>query len=183
MRKKKVALVVGHRKRKPGAYGNAGLSEFQYNSILVNDIFSSLLGSDDVDVRIFYRDDKPGGYGEKMKRLHKRIDAWGADFSISFHFNACDKTWVNGHEILYCSNAGRRAAKILDKHFDKNLNNRDRNIKRRKKNQRGGGFLCRGRSVCVISEPFFASHQDKFVRGTDGYEVLKKSYIDAIKEI
>jgi len=37
-KKVKVALVVGHRKYKPGAYGSCGVSEFDYNSKLAQDI-------------------------------------------------------------------------------------------------------------------------------------------------
>lgn len=177
---KKVALVVGHRSLKKGAYGNAGVSEFDYNSALAKEIKKALKDSKDVEIEIFYRDNLFGGYGEKMKRLHKRIDEWGADYSISLHFNAAGREDINGHEVLYCSSRGKKLAKKLNKLFTKYLGNKDRKIKKRTKKQRGGGFLCRGKSVCVLAEPFFAAHQKKFMPGTDGYNNLLIAYLGFI---
>jgi len=180
---KKIALVVGHRKGAQGAWGNAGVSEWAFNKRLAEDIRRDLGGNEEVDVRIFFRDDLPGGYGEKMKRLHKRIDTWGADYSISMHFNAAGKESVTGHEVLYCSKRGKKAAKIFDKYFDRYLKNRDRNILKRGRKDRGGGFLCRGKSICVLVEPFFAAHQKQFMPGLPMWDELRQAYVDAIKEI
>jgi len=183
MSSKKVALVVGHRKHAQGAWGNAGMSEWVFNSRLARRIKERLDGSG-VETKIFYRDERPGGYGERMKRLHRRIDDWGADYSISLHFNAAGDSRVNGHEVLYCSKAGKRAAKILNDSFSRLLPaSRDRGIKKRTRKQRGGGFLCRGRSVCVLAEPFFAAHQDKFVPGIHGWDALVDAYVDAILQM
>jgi len=176
---KKIALVVGHRSLKRGAYGNAGLSEFVFNSLLVKALYQR--GAKGATLGIFFRDDMPGGYGEKMKRLHKRIDEWEADYSISFHFNAAGREDINGHEVLYCSKRGKRLAKKLDEIFDRYLKNRDRDIKKRTKKQRGGGFLCRGNSVCVLAEPFFASHQDKYMPGTKGWFRLLDAYSEFLE--
>jgi N-acetylmuramoyl-L-alanine amidase len=181
--KTKVALVVGHRKGAQGAWGNAGWSEYRYNKRLAEYIEDRLRSSDDVKVKIFYRDDMTGGYGEKMKRLHKRIDKWGADYSVSMHFNAAGKESVNGHEVLYCSKMGKKAAKVFDAALDRHLNNQDRSIKRRRRKERGGGFLCRGRSVCVLVEPFFAAHQDEYMPGTEGWERLATAYVEAVEEL
>ncbi|ADV46446.1 N-acetylmuramoyl-L-alanine amidase family protein [Nitratifractor salsuginis] len=178
---KKIALVVGHRKNAQGAWGNAGVSEFKYNSHLAEAIKDKL---DQVgfggEVKIFFRDDLPGGYGEKMKRLHKRIDEWGADYSVSMHFNAAGRQDVNGHEVLYCSKTGRKVAEIFDEALDHSLKNKDRKIKKKTRKDRGGGFLCRGKSVCVLVEPFFAAHQKEYMPGTPGYDALLHAYANAI---
>ena len=179
---RKVALVVGHRKKSQGAWGNAGWSEYRFNSKLAKKI-KKTLSSDDIAVKIFYRDDEWGGYGEKMKRLHKRIDEWGSDYSISMHFNAASSVMVAGHEVLYCSKRGKKAAEILNREFAKALGSADRGIKRRGRGDRGGGFLCRGRSACILAEPFFAAHQDRYMPGTDGWEALAGAYVSAIEKI
>jgi N-acetylmuramoyl-L-alanine amidase len=116
-----------------------------------------------------------------MKDLHKRIDEYGAGVSISLHFNA-NATNAKGHEILYYSKGGKKVAEILDKEFDK-LGNRDRDIKKKSKGDRGGGFLARGRSKCVIAEPFFASEQKDFMPGTFTYTKLVDAYVNAIVKI
>jgi N-acetylmuramoyl-L-alanine amidase len=181
---KKIALVVGHRKGAQGAWGSAGVSEFSFNARLAEDVKERLerVGFHG-EVKIFFRDDMPGGYGEKMKRLHKRIDEWGADYSIAMHFNAAGKESVTGHEVLYCSKRGKKMAKIFDGELDHSLQNLDRQILKRGRKDRGGGFLCRGKSVCVLVEPFFAAHQRKYMPGTPGYDSLLSAYTNAIVKI
>ena len=121
-----------------------------------------------------------GGYTEKMKDLHRRIDNWGADLSISFHFNAASNELVNGHEILYCSDKGYEYAVQLDELFDAYLDNNDRGVKKRSKHDRGGGFLCRGKSVCILIVPFFASYQGRFTEHGDMRTPLKQALVDFI---
>jgi len=177
----KIALVIGHRKGSRGAYGNAGVSEFDFYKELVPELLESL--SDDNEFRVFIRKDSLHGYTERMKDMHRRIDNWGADISISFHFNASSKQYVNGHEILYCSRSGRTIAGKLDSKFDKYLDNNDRNLKRVRRRERGGGFLCRGRSVCILIEPFFASHQKLFIPGGIERDNLLSSLSEFINEL
>ncbi len=177
----KVALVVGHRSEAQGAWGSAGVSEWQYNKKIAADIAREFIPN--VALKIFYRDNMPDGYGEKMKRLHSRIDAWGADYSLSLHFNAAGRSDINGHEVLYCSNRGKLIAKMLDESFAKHLVNKERGIKKVKRKQRGGGFLCRGKSVCILAEPFFAAHQKLFMPGMDGYIALKRAYIEFLEKL
>lgn len=176
----KVALVVGHRRKKQGAIGSAGVSEWQFNRALAKEIAKESI--ENVQMKVFYRDDAPDGYGEKMKRLHKRIDAWGADYSISMHFNAAANKKVDGHEVLYCSHYGKMVAELLNSKLNEFLPNRDRGIKKVTKKERGGGFLCRGKSICILAEPFFASHQGHYIKGGAGYKALKQAYIETIKE-
>jgi len=179
---KKVALVVGHRSKAQGAWGSAGLSEWEYNRQMAKYVNRLIMDHPipGVEVKIFYRDDLPGGYGEKMKRLHKRIDEWGADYSISMHFNAAGKEEVNGHEVLYCSKRGKRVAKMMDEILAKFLENKERGIKRVRRKDRGGGFLCQGRSVCILVEPFFAAHQHKYIISQEGWNHLANAYYELI---
>lgn len=139
--------------------------------------------SDTNDLAIFQRKDTLSGYTERMKDLHRRIDTWGADISISLHFNASSKTYVNGHEILYCSKSGKAIAKKLDVKLDQYLNNNHRNLKKVTQKQRGGGFLCHGKSVCILAEPFFASHQHKYVKYGEERENLLTAIAEFIDEL
>ncbi len=176
----KVAIVVGHRQNAQGAVGDAGVSEFEFNSGLAKDIVRH---TNKHELKIFYRRDDLSGYTERMKDLHKRIDAWGATVSISLHFNAASSPSVDGHEVLYYSKTGGKLARALNGNFNLYLDNRDRGVKRVKKNERGGGFLSRGKSYCVLAEPFFAAHQSKYMPGTSGYDALLLAYINFIDNI
>jgi len=179
----KVAVVVGHRSKKQGAVGSAGVSEWAYNKKIAKEIEEHFKENEKVEVKVFYRDNAPDGYGEKMRRLHKRIDKWGADYSISLHFNAASNKRVDGHEVLYCSHFGELIAKELNSAFNRYLANKDRGIKKVRKKDRGGGFLCRGKSICVLAEPFFGAHQGKYMPGSSGYKALKSAYIEFINSL
>ncbi len=178
---KKIAIVVGHRKGSQGAYGNAGLSEWKFNKKLASEIKerTDRLGK---NVKIFFRKEHGTGYTQRMKELHRDIDDWGADITISLHFNASSHAYANGHEVLYCSSSRRSGeyARQMNDLFSQYLNNRDRGVLPRGKKNRGGGFLCRGRSNCILVEPFFASHQHEYMPGTPGREALIKSIVTFI---
>ena len=177
-KKNKVALVIGHDGHKQGAYGKLGISEWEFNRELVYDELIPHLDSD--YVQMFLRDPAINGYTNQMVDLHKRIDAWGASYSIEFHFNGSSNESVNGHEILYCSSNGEAIAKKLDVLFDKYLDNNDRNIKKIDMGDNGGGFVCRGASTCILAEPFFGEHQDHFKHGSDMRKNLVKSYVEFV---
>ena len=179
----KIALVIGHDFDRQGAYGDMGQSEFAFNDELLSEMANDDMFPYKHEYGVFYRSADIKGYSRKMKDLHKGLDKWGADISMEFHFNAIGKVSVTGHEVLYCSSKGKKLAQKLDAVFDKNLNNKDRNIKKRKKHERGGGFLCRGKSTCIIIEPFFAAHQHKFISGGDMRGPLKKAFQEFFEEI
>jgi N-acetylmuramoyl-L-alanine amidase len=180
---KKIALVVGHRASSPGAYGNAGLPEWHFWNAAVSEIVARAEGIP-VQLKVFHRKERGGGYTSKMKQLHREIDAWGADISVSLHFNASSHASANGHEVLYCSFSrnGKRYAEIMNNKFTEFLPNKDRGVKPKTKHDRGGGFLCRGRSACILIEPFFASHQNEYIQGGVSRGALIRSMVEFIKE-
>ncbi len=175
---KVIALVVGHDANSKGAYGDMGVSEWDFNSELLN---SMLLPSQHV-YYLLYRDTSVSGYTNQMIELHERIDSLGCDISIEFHFNAVDDNTVNGNEVLYCSNAGSEIANILDECLD-SLPNRDRGTKKVTMDDRGGGFCCRGKSVAIISEPFFGAEQHGFVIDGENRVLLESAYYNFLDRI
>jgi len=181
---KKIALVIGHRSRSRGAYGNSGVSEWAFYNDLAKEIVEEAKGTG-VELKIFHRKESGHGYTQRMKMLHKEIDAWGASISISLHFNASSHASANGHEVLHCSRSttSARYAGMMNTIFTKHLNNRDRGVKPKTKKNRGGGFLCRGRSYCILIEPFFASHQSEYMHGQRGREELTNSFIEFFKKV
>ncbi len=176
---KKIALVVGHRSRSQGAYGNAGHSEWSFYNDLVEEVIHAAKGMN-VELKIFHRKENGHGYTQRMKHLHQEIDAWGGNISISCHFNASSHASANGHEVLHCasSHTSAKYARIMNDIFTRHLPNRSRGIKKRTKKQRGGGFLCRGRSYCILIEPFFASNQSDYMLHTRGREDLINSFLE-----
>lgn len=175
----KIALLVGHRSRSQGAYGNAGQSEWAFYNKLVGEVIHAAEGLD-VELKVFHRKEAGHGYTQRIKHVHEEIDAWGANITVSLHFNASSNASANGHEVLHCASSHTSAeyARILNDIFNKHLKNRNRGVKPKTKKDRGGGFLCRGRSYCVLIEPFFASHQSEYMPGSQGREDLINSLVE-----
>lgn len=181
---KKIALVVGHRSRSQGAYGNAGKSEWMYYNELSREIMD-LEKVPGIELKVFYRKEQGSGYSQRMVNLHQDIDSWGADISISMHFNASSHVSANGHEVLYYekSHKSGRYAKIMNDLYSKYLDNRDRGVKSKSKKDRGGGFLYRGMSNCILIEPFFASNQDQYMPGKEERKNLLTCFHEFFKAV
>lgn len=178
----KIALVTGHDLSNQGAYGNAGVSEYEFNDDLISDMIKlGMLPEKHQYVR-FYRNSEIKGYRKQMRDLHARIDKWGADISIEFHFNSFKKPSVNGNEVLYCSKGGKRVANVFDEALD-GLPNRDRGVKKVVKKDRGGEFCCRGRSYAIIVEPFFGINQSKYMYYGEFRMVLMEAYEKAFNNL
>ncbi len=184
----KIALVVGHDYDKRGAYGSEGISEWKFNDTLINDLFFNGLPKENKYKR-FYRETSFSGYSNQMRDLHKRIDEWGADLSIEFHFNSFSNKNVKGHEVLYCSVAGGLYASALNMSLDKYLPTSNRGIKKVEfhpapiPDDRGAGFCCRGKSKAIIIEPFFGVNQYRFIHNGDLRENLLKAIVDFLEKI
>jgi len=178
---KKIALVVGHQENKQGAYGSKGIGEWQFNYELIH----SLKHSGKNDVEVFMRDKNIAGYTNQMLNLHEQIDKWGADISIEFHFNSFSNSAAQGHEVLYCLNSdkGGEVATALNNSLDKYLSTSNRGVKYVTMSNNGGGFCCRGKSAAIIIEPFFGSHQHRFIDGGDLREPLKQAIIEFLDSV
>jgi len=174
----KLALCVGHNEKAKGALGNAGMYEWDFNTQFVGDLKDLLESIYPVlEVEIFFREPIKS-YTRQMLILNEQLEAFGSDLSIEFHFNASSSP-ASGHEVLYCKKSpkGRKYAKLLNSSFNKFLPNKDRGIKGVTKGDRGGKFVCLGREPRLITEPFFAIEQNKFLED-ENYTALLNSYVD-----
>ncbi len=170
---KTIALVIGHDSIKQGAYGNAGMSEFNFNTDLIN----SMELPPQHTYYILYRDEYINGYTSQMNDLHERIDNLNCDISIEFHFNGSSNPDVNGNEVLYYSQGGKEIASLLDSSLDR-LPNRDRGIKQLSSSDNGYSFVSKGASLAIIAEPFFGSNQSDYMNGGEYRDLLKEAYYD-----
>lgn len=178
----KIALVIGHTPSSPGAVGSLKISEYVFNNELVQEILKHNGLDKGNEYKVFYRNPRLG-YTFQMIELHEDIDAWGADVSIELHFNGSNNPEVNGHEVLYTSKGGQEVAEAFDKQFDALLPNRDRNVKKVGLEDRGGGFICRGKSKAVILEPFFSSHQHLYVKDGEERANLVQAIVNTLSNL
>lgn len=172
----KVALVVGHKSRSPGAGNDAHpVSEFEFNMRLALDVWSSFYYSSDLSVttEIVCRRTYP--------RLPGDINDIEPDFAVSLHANASVGHSASGTEVLYYHRSERSAkiASIFQHEFVDALGLRDRGIKPVDSEGRGGFVLKTVSCPIVICEPFFIDN-DSDLRTALGAD-LAGAYINAIR--
>ena len=170
----KCALVIGHMPNSPGAVNQtAGLTEFAFNDQLATDIISQVNG---VEVERVYRDTYRG--------LPAKINALNADFIISMHCNAFNKQ-ASGSEVLYyhSSTRSKAVADILQKKFVTALGIKDRGIKSKTSEDRGGYLLRYTNAPCVITEPFFIDNDDELNIVNQNRDALVQAYASSIIDI
>ena len=174
----KIALVVGHDSVSRGAYGNEGVSEWDFNSNLVHSMATMKMFPEEHEIFVFYRSADINGYTNQIIDLHKRIDKLGCEVSIELHFNSFSSNKAQGHEVLYCSQSGKQVAEIMNDALDEHLPTSNRGVKKVDMRDNGGGFCCRGASYAIILEPYFGAHQSDFIYGGK----LRMSLMKAIQQ-
>lgn len=168
------ALVIGHKKKSPGAINvNSNLTEFDFNEDLALRVEK---GIGKTQVQRVYR--------RTYKELPDDINALGPDFIVSLHCNAFNKK-VSGTEILYYhrSEKGKKMAQILLNYLVEHLKLPNRGIKPKASEDRGGYLLRYAKSPCVIAEPFFIDNDDDLARAQEDIDGLTAAYAAAIDEI
>ncbi|TQE99432.1 MAG: N-acetylmuramoyl-L-alanine amidase [Spiribacter salinus] len=175
----KIAIIVGHNKRAPGAVrATDGISEFKWNS----DLADLIHACGPQHVSIFYRTPQ-GGYSAQIDRVYGEVDEWGADVSLELHFNSFNKR-SHGCETLSSGTQGSlllarkvQAATVAD------LPVHDRGVKVRDHGQgRGWRSLWSGQAPAIITEPYFGSNPEECRMADDFKEVLAESTYNAACE-
>ena len=170
---KKCALVIGHKKSSPGAVNkDLGLTEFAFNDSLALAIEQKV---SDVEVQRIYR--------RTYASLPDDINEYEPDFIISLHCNAFNEK-ASGTEVLFYhrSAVGKKMAALLNKKLVAALGLKDRGIKAKSAEDRGGYLLKTTNAPCVISEPFFIDNNDDLHIVMDRHDELVAAYASAIEE-
>ncbi len=170
----KVALIVGHKSRSPGAGNSARpVSEYGFNARLAVDIWEHFYyGLTPLTVEIIYR--------RTYASLPGDVNATKPDFAVAMHANASVGHNATGTEVLYYhrSDAGAKVAAVFQDEFLKALGLRDRGIKPVDSEGRGGSLLKQVACPIVICEPFFIDNDSDLAIAADAD--LSGAYINAI---
>ena len=170
----KCALVIGHKKSSPGASNNSsGLTEFVFNDKLALDIEEEISG---VQVQRVYR--------RTYNSLPGDINELNPDFIVSLHCNAFDGS-ASGTEVLYYhrSTKGKLIAGILNEQLVQALDLKNRGLKPKTAEDRGGYLLKNTIAPCVIAEPFFIDNNEDLKTAIDKRDLLVKAYANGIEAI
>jgi N-acetylmuramoyl-L-alanine amidase len=168
------ALVIGHKKSSPGASNDkSGLNEFDFNEELAILIEKK---AQKAQIQRIYR--------RTYQELPNDINALDPHFVVSLHCNAYDGR-ASGTEVLYYhrSEVGKRIAEILQRRLHDFLSLRDRGIKEKTTEDRGGYLLRYTKAPCVIAEPFFIDNNEDLAKARSDLAGLAGAYASAIDEI
>jgi N-acetylmuramoyl-L-alanine amidase len=168
----KVALVIGHKKNRPGACNeDYGKCEFEFNEKLVKDIKNKI--NRNYEVEIVYRD--------TYRDLPDKVNKLNPDFVVSFHCNAFNKK-ASGSEVLYyrTSKKGKEIARIFQKYIIQTLGLYDRGIKGKGSEDRGGYILRYTKAPCILIEPFFIDNNVDYMRVQERYDAFVEALKNAI---
>lgn len=171
--RKLCALVIGHKKRSPGAVNeSSNLTEFDFNDDLALRIEKKVRKT---DIQRIYR--------RTYNELPGDINSLEPDFVVSLHCNAYNKK-ASGTEILYYHNSrkGKKMAEVVLKYLVDFLGLPDRGIKAKTAEDRGGYLLRYTDAPCVIAEPFFIDNDDDLARVQRDKDGLAEAYAKAIDE-
>lgn len=151
----KVALLVGHSDKDPGANGvePINMTEHDFNTNLAQALAGVLQKK--FDVKIFFR------IGTTKTQFYEFVSSWKPDVSLELHFNSSDNKEAFGTETL-CAVASRVFAQIMQESMCKALGRHnhggDRGIKVLKPKDRGYLNVNSLRCPNVLLEPFFGSN-------------------------
>ena len=159
----KCCLVVGHRWDDKGAENRTlGLTEFDFNYQLAAKIYDAAKDKKDLKVVIVYRD---GSYS----KLPAKIELFKPNFVVSMHCNAFNGSTTGCETLYYKDNdIAKQMAQIMQSEICETLPQKDRGIKPKRSEDRGGLLLKESPAPAIIVEPFFIDNtKEKFFQIDD----------------
>jgi len=156
----KVAVVIGHNSRAPGAYCPApiSMSEYQFNGLVAAEMAQRAESDPNIAIKVFRR--QPfSSYRAQIKECYGRVNAWKPDIVLELHFN-----WLNGagRVEMIChpsSKKGEAIAQDLLLETGKLIPG-SRKLLKRGPNDRGGLSLSSAKAPAVMTEPFDCSNSE-----------------------
>ena len=171
MAKRLVCLVVGHTEKSYGASNKElGVTEYGLNDIEAQNVYG-MLEAQGIRCVLIYRD--------TYTKLPNDINKHSPSVIVSFHHNSFDEN-STGTETLYYhkSKNGKRLAEIMQKNIVDALGFKDRGIKPKDTEDRGGYLLRYTNAPCVILEPCFMSNTQEL----KDFMYKKNKYYEAVVE-
>ncbi len=174
----KLAIVVGHSKKAPGASAVAPIndSEYSWNSDLAARMVTHVATLGDAAARVFFRD--VGG----IVGAYARAKKWGADAAMELHFNAAGET-ATGSETLYATKVSFPMAEAVQSATLATLGLKDRGVKTPQEASGGRGeknLSQMGGKPSILTEPFFGSNAGDAKSAETNKQTLAERQVEAV---
>lgn len=154
----KLAIIIGHTWRSPGAYSAAlGRSEYPFNEVVAGYVLAAALDAGrGNDVAIFRRD------GGGIPAAYAAAKAWGMRdgekfATIEIHFNSAGDPSAQGTETLYVSEISRPLAESVQREMVSFLKLKDRGAKHPWQGRGEASLTAIPGVPQILVEPFFGS--------------------------
>jgi N-acetylmuramoyl-L-alanine amidase len=186
----KIAIVVGHNAKVPGAYAPTpiGLSEFDFNNLVADEMirlarssfFGVLRGGSKLDLFKVHRTFS-GSYSAEIDAAYHEVSGQGADASVELHFNAAHPR-ASGTETLSSGSPKSLAlAGHLQRAMVKVLGRPDRGLRALGPADRGGRSLHSAPPAAALVEPFFCTNSvDLIAAQRVGMRGFARMYLEGI---
>lgn len=186
--KKLIVIDIGHSSKERGAYNKRdSVFEWEYNSVLaevIHEIFDNKalinkIGfkklTDKYIVKIGNRS------SEGLTSFVKYLNSLKPDIVISLHCNAFD-TKASGTETLYyySNKESKRLAEAVQNEMCIVLGLRDRGIKKKTEEEKGGYFLKNVNCPNIIIEPFFIDNNEDYDIALDKSMYLAEAIVKGV---
>ena len=172
---KKVAIIIGHGNGDSGAMGWNGMSEFNYNSFVADEIARADTGK---EIKLFHRGSTGIG-GVAAKAM-----AWKGDITIEMHLNAFNGK-AKGCCVLTLKDqvsidTGRAYSKAFCKKFNRVMRDEDGVVELVKGDRGHFSLACvNDPAPSILIESFFIDNKDEWIEMMDYANFL----IEWIKEL
>lgn len=174
----RVAIVVGHTKKSPGAVAVKPLSmtEYDYNTDFAQLILTILQKS--YNCAAFFRD------GLTIQETYQHIEKWSPAVSIELHFNSSSNPQAFGTEVL-CAVWNAAPASIFQENLCIALNrdkDGDRGVKILRDDMHRGWASVTNLPCPILIEPFFGSNPEDCKLAMDRQEAMALAILESLKE-
>jgi hypothetical protein len=184
----KVAIVVGHNSRSPGAGPlNVGENEFPYNSDVAARTVTKIaeLGGGKITAQVFFRT-SGGGYTAEMQRVYGEVTTFldgvpsAKKIALELHYNAVDSPSASYTLTIY--KGDKSFATQVTAAMSGIYGDTTQKVWSYTQNERGKKTFTYGPTNTYLMEPFFASHvrTGEFAGTEAGRDALAQVYAEAL---
>lgn len=174
---KKMAIVVGHTNKRPGAIAVAPISEHEYswNKDLAKQIkdHSDSIG---VPLKIFFRDNVG------ISGAYRQAENYGASAVMELHFNSFNSPSATGTETLWSTSLSKSFAENVQQAMVGVLGLRDRKIKHITSGRGHNSLTQLSETPSILIEPFFGSNPNDAATAHECKNKLARALVEATKK-
>lgn len=173
---RKLAIVVGHTRARPGAIAVAPINEHEYswNKDLAKQM-ENHADSIGIPLKIFFRDTVG------ISGAYRQASDFGASAVIELHFNSFENPSATGTETLWSTSPSKELAESVQQAMVQVLGLRDRKAKHRTSGRGHKSMTQLPETPSVIIEPFFGSNTNDAATAHDRKNKLARALVDAAK--